>query len=453
MLWQPAGVEETTGSQNKKPRIGDDVGAFSHNGLNANGMLHFHPVLPDARWAQMPAVNMSDLCAVPAFVPGSLTGYGHSVSSSSSPAASTCLPPLAQPQPGFGFAAASAGNDITQRIVDALQSRLPCNGGPASSTIPPFFANGLGGSSNLPGTAEPGLGSLLLNSLRDLAGDSVAACQSSDAGQELLRKVQSMAPMQSPGPSLCASPPNGMLPAVSSVEPSMPPLGNTAMSQTSAEAVLDSRPPPRALSPSPPRLSRPPRALAPPPVSPRRPIASPPTGEPDGESDDEVPHRLPPGFGAIPEDVIEERARQREEQRILQLKATQPCRFGQRCKKRDCPNAHPEGRSIDSAWNPCAFGRRCKRKGCFYDHPEGRDVDENPDKGMCKFGIRCSRPDCLYDHPDGRESAGSTDPRICFFCHDPGHIATDCPRNPESWNFARSQGGVVVTTPMKAIEN
>lgn len=175
--------------------------------------------------------------------------------------------------------------------------------------------------------------------------------------------------------------------------------------------------------------------------------------EEDIDSDDDgVPHRLPPGFGAIPEDIVEERARQREEQRMLQLKATQPCRFGRRCKKRDCPNAHPDGRDIDTAWNPCAFGRRCKRKGCFYDHPEGRIIDDNPEKGMCKFGIRCSRPDCLYDHPEGRAPLAGPDPRICYFCHDPGHIATDCPRNPESWNYSReAQGQVVQVSTQKAI--
>jgi len=175
--------------------------------------------------------------------------------------------------------------------------------------------------------------------------------------------------------------------------------------------------------------------------------------EEDAEDDEDgAPIRLPPGFGAIPEDIVEERARQREEQRVLQLKATQPCRFGRRCKKRDCPNAHPEGRDIDTAWNPCAFGRRCKRKGCFYDHPEGRIIDDNPEKGMCKFGIRCSRPDCLYDHPEGRAPLAGPDPRICYFCHDSGHIASECPRNPESLCYrpeAKTQ--VVQVSNQKAI--
>lgn len=157
----------------------------------------------------------------------------------------------------------------------------------------------------------------------------------------------------------------------------------------------------------------------------------------DDESDDGQPHRLPPGFGAIPEDIVEERQRQREEERILQLKATQPCRFSKKCKKRDCPNAHPEGREIDSELNPCAFGRRCKRQGCFYDHPDGRLIDDDPTKGQCKFGVQCARADCLYSHPEGRVAMG-LEPKVCFFCHSDGHIATECPRNPESWCYDRA---------------
>mmetsp|Transcript_14862 Transcript_14862/g.27866 ORF Transcript_14862/g.27866 Transcript_14862/m.27866 type:complete len:282 (+) Transcript_14862:92-937(+) len=159
--------------------------------------------------------------------------------------------------------------------------------------------------------------------------------------------------------------------------------------------------------------------------------------EADDDSDDGQPIRLPPGFGAIPEDIVEERQRQREEERILQLKATQPCRFSRKCKKRDCPNAHPEGRDIDSELNPCAFGRRCKRQGCFYDHPEGRLIDDDPTKGMCKFGAQCARADCLYSHPEGRVAVAGLEPKMCFFCHQEGHIATECPRNPESWCYDR----------------
>merc|ERR1719215_2571687 len=199
-------------------------------------------------------------------------------------------------------------------------------------------------------------------------------------------------------------------------------------------------PPPPIAAPVPAQYAPPPNAqYAPPPQLYQTPLhygtVPPPRKElreDDEDSDDGVPHRLPPGFGAIPEDIVEERARQKEEQRMLAIKATQPCRFGRRCKRRDCPCMHPDGRDIDEQLNPCAFGRRCKRKGCFYDHPEGRIIDDNPEKGMCKFGIRCSRPDCLYDHPEGRAPLAGPDPRICYFCHDPGHIATDCPRNPGS---------------------
>lgn len=153
----------------------------------------------------------------------------------------------------------------------------------------------------------------------------------------------------------------------------------------------------------------------------------------DGEG---VPHRLPPGFGAVPEDLIEARQRQKEEERMRRIKSTQPCRFGLACKKRDCPNMHPEGRNIDEILNPCAFGRRCKRINCFYDHPEGRDIDDDPTRGVCRLGKRCKRPDCLYAHPEGRDvPAGVV--QLCFFCHETGHIAQECPRNPASWAFNR----------------
>lgn len=260
---------------------------------------------------------------------------------------------------------------------------------------------------------------MLLDSLRTLlpVGESVEAGQSSDELQQLCRVVQNRTPLQPP-----PRPPDGALLALPAPQASQPPAVALPPAQ---HIVVD------ALTEA--KKDRSPR-------------------EEDIESDDGVPHRLPPGFGAIPEDIVEERARQREEQRVLQLKATQPCRFGKRCKKRDCPNAHTEGRDIDTAWNPCAFGRRCKRKGCFYDHPEGRIIDDNPEKGMCKFGIRCSRPDCLYDHPEGRAPLSGPDPRICYFCHDPGHIATDCPRNPESWNYNREGQSVVLhATGQKAI--
>lgn len=154
-------------------------------------------------------------------------------------------------------------------------------------------------------------------------------------------------------------------------------------------------------------------------------------------SGDGTVHRLPPGFGAIPQDIIDNRLREREEERIRQRMAGQPCRYGRMCKRRDCPQAHPEGREIDSALNLCTFGRRCKRRNCFYDHPEGREIDFDPTKGYCKFGAKCTRADCLYDHPAGREVPGGDDARVCYFCRGSGHISKDCPDNPDSWAFGR----------------
>lgn len=270
----------------------------------------------------------------------------------------------------------------------------------------PSFTNAV--PSQLSGSAaavEPDLGARLLDSLRGLSNESAAACQSSEAGQELFRVVQNLSPPPPPAPaaiSFAATPQFLALPAPATAQ--FLPVGEPVRLTS---ASLGTLPAPAAPSPR----------------------------DEDADSEEGVPHRLPPGFGAIPEDIIEERARQREEQRILQLKATQPCRFGRKCKRRDCPNAHPEGRDIDTALNPCAFGIRCKRKGCFYDHPEGRLIDQNPTQGMCKYGARCSRADCLYDHPPDRVPIAGPDPRICFFCHDTGHVAGDCPRNPDSWNY------------------
>lgn len=318
-------------------------------------------------------------------------------------------PPVLPGSPSPGLqqnhaSAPAADDDITARIVNALKHHLSTDWGnpglPAGFVLPPPQE-----------AAEPELSTRLLDSLRTLlpTGESAEVCRSSEEGQELFRVVQSLAP-QPPAPpgSLLA------LPAPQAQACDADVLGGD---DTEGEPI---RLPAANFGAPPPLPERPP--------SPR---------EEDAESDDGVPHRLPPGFGAIPEDLVEERARQREEERVLRLKATQPCRFGRRCKRRDCPNAHPEGRDIDTSLNPCAFGRRCKRKGCFYDHPEGRVIDDDPTKGMCKFGKRCSRPDCLYDHPEGRTPLTGPDPRICYFCHDPGHIASDCPRNPESWNYNR----------------
>lgn len=292
---------------------------------------------------------------------------------------------------------------MTSRIVDALRHHLPGTAA-AAAAVP---------SSVMPAApAEPDLRARLMDSLRTLMPEGLPSDASSQGAagpsEELLRVMRQRLVEQAP--SGAEAVPVGTGPA--SLGAPAPEAPATASFPREAAA----------------KPAAPPGTVPPPEFSPR---------EDDVESEDEgVPHRLPPGFGAIPEDIVEERARQREEERMLRIKATQPCRFGRRCKRRDCPNAHPEGRDIDTELNPCAFGRRCKRKGCFYDHPEGRVIDDDPMKGMCKFGARCSRPDCLYDHPEGRAPVAG-DARICYFCHDSGHIATDCPRNPESWNFNR----------------
>lgn len=330
-------------------------------------------------------------------VPGCMTGWQQPPAPPLTMATAMAVP--GDPRMGMCPQAAQAPtSDLTREIMDALRSR--------SRPAPPA-----------PAADTPELGSLLLNSLRMLMPNGHGLPGSGES-QELFRVVQRMSsapPAPAPAPVAEPSPP----PAASPEPDEAPPVAASSQAHRSLDA------------------DRPPLVH----------LGGTKDVDDDAESDDGVPHRLPPGFGAIPEDIVEERARQREEQRILQLKATQPCRFGKRCKKRDCPNAHPEGRDIDTAWNPCAFGRRCKRKGCFYDHPEGREIDDNPEKGMCKFGVRCSRPDCLYDHPEGRAALTGADPRICFFCHDPGHIAGDCPRNPESWNFNREVPGQVVQVP------
>lgn len=289
--------------------------------------------------------------------------------------------------------------DMTSRIVAALKGHV--GGG----------SGGLGALSQPPPPPEPaaptdgGLGAALLSSLvglQETAGDAFAG---SGDGQELFRMVQSAAAPAPPVRAFALDEP---------VERVISSSSRAAPSEGSGRPDIDhDRVRPQLRPPD--RLPEP--------------------GDDDVSSDEGVPHRLPPGFGAIPEDIVEERARLREEQRVLQIKATQPCRFGKRCKRRDCPNLHPEGRDIDTSLNPCAFGTRCKRKGCFYDHPEGRLIDLDPTKGMCKFGARCTRPDCLYDHPPERAPVAGADSRICFFCHGSGHIAGDCPANPESWNY------------------
>eukprot|EP00929_Paragymnodinium_shiwhaense_P083908 TRINITY_DN44843_c0_g1_i1.p1 TRINITY_DN44843_c0_g1~~TRINITY_DN44843_c0_g1_i1.p1 ORF type:complete len:412 (+),score=95.71 TRINITY_DN44843_c0_g1_i1:102-1337(+) len=156
----------------------------------------------------------------------------------------------------------------------------------------------------------------------------------------------------------------------------------------------------------------------------------------ESESDEEGPVRLPPGFGAVPEELVKLRALQLEDQRMRAYKSTLPCKFGVKCKKRDCPNRHPEGREIDGVLNLCAFGKRCKRKDCFYDHPEGRDLDNDDSKALCKWGAKCKRADCLYMHPPDRVAIAGLEAKICYFCQGSGHIAQECPINPTSYAYS-----------------
>jgi len=353
------------------------------------------------------------------------------------------MPGLVQ-QPRFAAAPPPGSMDITSSIVAALQGHMP---GTAPAPVQPLPTGG----GNL--GAGDGLQSLLMNSLQNL---DTSALGGSSETQELLRVVQRVKAEPSVGvkaePSFVKAEPDAVapVPAPALLAPtaqSLPPPAATVPQGVKAEAPERSARRQKAavkietvdleeVGSSPPvPVKREVRAKREAHVGDQAPTRS--KLEDDDESDDGMPHRLPPGFGAIPEDIVEERQRQREEERMLQLKATQPCRFGKRCKKRDCPNAHLEGRDIDSEINPCAFGRRCKRQGCFYDHPEGRFIDEDPTKGQCKFGVQCARADCLYSHPEGRVAIAGLEPKVCYFCHGDGHIATECPRNPESWCYDR----------------
>lgn len=350
------------------------------------------------------------------------------------------LPQGGQPMMGsFGMPlqAAAPSVDMTSRIVDALQQHLPSSvvgmaqppapslGIPQMPQFSPAPAVPLSAASH---SSE--LSARLMDSLRTLMPSGISAgLGSSSASQELVRVVQEnlvkqehkelvkvKAELVDETPRVKAENREAAPGNAVKAEPREAGARHRVKSEVKAEVKAEHREAPPGTVPAPKRSLL----------------------EDDVESDDDgVPHRLPPNFGAIPEDIVEERARQREEARMLQMKATQPCRFSTRCKKRDCPNAHTEGRDIDQELNPCAFGRRCKRQGCFYDHPEGRNIDEDPTRGMCKWAARCSRTDCLYAHPEGRAIPGGADLKACYFCHDGGHIATDCPRNPESWNFSR----------------
>jgi len=309
--------------------------------------------------------------------------------------------------------------DITAQIVGALKRLVPGEGRtPPMTEAPASFAPPQTPVPLLRPSAEPELGSRLLDSLRTLlpTGELAQVCGGSQDGQDIFRVVQEMT--LPPPPALHLQAPEPV------TQPMLAFPATTSSSSHDVEGMMGKDGDPIRLPP--PHLGSLTVLRPPLPVEIDDDI-------PDGGEG--VPHRLPPGFGAIPEDLIEERARQREDERIRRLKAGQPCRFSRACKRRDCPNAHPEGRDIDTVLNVCAFGRRCKRKNCFYDHPEGREMDMDPTKGMCKWGERCRRPDCLYDHPPGREPISGPELRICYFCHGPGHVAGECVRNPDSWAY------------------
>eukprot|EP00928_Gymnodinium_smaydae_P014264 TRINITY_DN15198_c0_g1_i1.p1 TRINITY_DN15198_c0_g1~~TRINITY_DN15198_c0_g1_i1.p1 ORF type:complete len:395 (+),score=93.34 TRINITY_DN15198_c0_g1_i1:55-1239(+) len=305
------------------------------------------------------------------------------------PAAAAASPAAATSASNAAPAAAQS-EDLSAQIFGKLRKLIP---GKEFSLPSPSTSSASGAAAAAPASASEELGSRLRDSLRMLmpTGDSAAALQSTAAGQQLFHVVQGLQPsagavhLQQLGAA--AAPPQ--------------PVQATTLPRTAA-AARPKRPAPATVE------------------------------EEASDEDDGVPHRLPPGFGAVPEDIVEKRAREREEMRIRQIKSTQPCRFGRACKKRDCPNLHQEGREIDNELNLCSFGRRCKRRDCFYDHPDGRQIDGDPGGAMCKFGEKCRRPDCLYDHPPGREAVSGPDFRVCYFCHESGHIAQECPRNPET---------------------
>eukprot|EP00747_Dinoflagellata_sp_TGD_P168334 gnl/TRDRNA2_/TRDRNA2_194496_c0_seq1.p1 gnl/TRDRNA2_/TRDRNA2_194496_c0~~gnl/TRDRNA2_/TRDRNA2_194496_c0_seq1.p1 ORF type:complete len:482 (+),score=91.14 gnl/TRDRNA2_/TRDRNA2_194496_c0_seq1:175-1446(+) len=275
-------------------------------------------------------------------------------------------------------------------------------------------------------TPQEDLSQQLLSSLRTLGpqGEIALACQGSAAGQELMRQVQGMGPEPMPLPDPVAIPFFCKTERAASgrMEESWAPVHTAGTAALAVEALVGSEGEP---------IRMPPVHLGAKALKKKVEMLD---DQADG-AEEVGPIRLPPGFGAIPEDLVEARLKAKEEERIRQIKSTQLCRFGKHCKKRECPQAHPDGRVIDTQINPCGFGVRCKRKDCFYDHPDGRNMDSNPEIGMCKFGAKCKRADCLYDHPADREPVATVDNRICYFCHDTGHIATDCPRNPDCWAF------------------
>mmetsp|Transcript_68375 Transcript_68375/g.164101 ORF Transcript_68375/g.164101 Transcript_68375/m.164101 type:complete len:392 (+) Transcript_68375:74-1249(+) len=371
--------------------------------------------------------------------------------------------PYAVPQPG-------GGQDLSSKIVDKLRKLVPGSTvaqapsnpvqtmqlpiqNPMLSMVQPqvfpgFFpapagvpvmpsVHSLAAVAAVAPAPDQQLGGALLTSLRSLSNSgSVQAYGATQAGIELFQKVQELNTPAAGMPMVISSGSNGglmTLPAPADPTPRPPP-----------EPAAPRRPEPQPVYPTEVMSADELASFQGPDDGTNRPSEDNEADEADEDGED-APHRLPPGFGAIPEDLIIEKARAREEERLRAVKAQQPCRFGRACKKRDCPNQHPEGRSIDNNLNPCAFGRRCKRLNCFYDHPEGRLIDEDPNKGICRLGRRCKRPDCLYTHPEGRDAPSTGEVKVCFYCHDTGHIAQDCTKNPDSWAFRGSTAIVPVS--------
>ncbi len=75
------------------------------------------------------------------------------------------------------------------------------------------------------------------------------------------------------------------------------------------------------------------------------------------------------------------------------------CRFGARCRRKDCGYRHEEVREIDLVPIVCRFGKRCKRGDCWYRHEEPRLLDRSQALGECRHGVRCMALKCPFTHP------------------------------------------------------
>jgi len=150
------------------------------------------------------AVTSGDGCILGSSSPGlgiNATAWDVNASSPSSGCLPGALVTHTAPQLNGSVQSAAGDDDISIRIADALKRLYPgqngCAAPPATSPQQPLSVSGQ--------EPEPDISARLLSSLRTLlpTGDSVEACQSSEVGQELLRKVQELAPAQ-PEPALLA---------------------------------------------------------------------------------------------------------------------------------------------------------------------------------------------------------------------------------------------------------